>query len=138
MDTSSKIIERYTAHSGDHYAVGREMGITPHDVMKVVRGAEHTPIDGIHFVVPVRPRPTAPGRTELRSRIISIRHQDEAGWPVEDRSKIERARDMFDRGMVELAQARVGGWVIQYAFPRTRKARNRAPWFTPLNVLVLA
>lgn len=133
MDHSS-ILTRYTASSGDHYAVARETGISPHDVMKIVRAAEYHPADGLQFIVPTRPRPALPGRAELRRKIISIRHQDEPGWPVEDRAVIEQARSRYEAGLVEMAQARVGGWVIQYVFPRERPVKpnaHRAFWFMP-------
>lgn len=132
MTDRSTILKSYTAHSGDQYAVAREHNITPHVVMEHVRAVEHRPTDGLHFIVPVRPRPTRPpGRDRLHRNILSVRHRDEPGWPVENRADIERARREYDAGYIELAQGRDGPWVIQYAFNRLRRARGRQPWLIP-------
>lgn len=132
MDTST-VCESYTRNSGDPYTAGRELCLTPTAVMDVIRSVEHRPIDGLAFIVPTRPRPRQVGRPQLARNIISIRHRDECGWPVQDRAAIELARKAYDAGMSELAQGRDGPWVIQYAFRRRRRDVKREIWFSRTN-----
>lgn len=129
MDKAT-ILKSYKQHLGDQYAVARDLGITALQVYETIRQMEHTPEDGVRFVVCVKPRPENLGRPEIRKNIISVRHRDEAGWPVEDRDAIELNRTLCDEGYVDLAQGFDGGWVIQYAFKRRRREKNRRVWLT--------
>lgn len=122
------ILTSYTQHSGDPYSVARELGLTPANVMDHVRSVESRPIDGIHFVVPTRERPAFENKGRLR--VVSVRHRDDAGWPVQDRRAIERAREQYDAGLIEMVQGRQSPWVIQYAATRRRPNPKREPWFS--------
>lgn len=68
------------------------------------------------------------GRSELRDFIVTrkLAYQE---WPEEDRETIEGLRERYDNGEIELAQGRDGNFVIQYAFPRSKTAKRREPWF---------
>jgi len=68
------------------------------------------------------------GRPELRDFIVT-RKLAAGDWPSEDRATIEKLREQYDEGLVELAQGRDGNFVIQYVFYRSKKAKRSYPYF---------
>lgn len=68
------------------------------------------------------------GRLELRSFIISRRYVD-ADWPALDDMVIERTREEYDEGKVEMVTGRDGFYQILYRIPRKLIAKRRKPYF---------
>lgn len=68
------------------------------------------------------------GRKEIRDFIVT-RKQATGDWPKEDAALIQRHRDAYDDGTVEMAQGRDGNFVIQYSFPRNRAVKRGYPYF---------
>lgn len=55
-------------------------------------------------------------------------------WPAKDAVGIDNARRSYDAGLIEMATGRDGDWLILYAFPRKRPAKNRLPYFKGMSV----
>lgn len=66
--------------------------------------------------------PDGLGRLELRQYIIAVKHVD-AEWP-----DVEKYRDLYDEGKIEMFMARDGYNCILYAKNRKIKAK-RSPYF---------
>lgn len=62
------------------------------------------------------------GKRSLRRFIVAVRHVD-TGWPRKD-AKIDKAREDYDKGIVELCQGRDGFNIILYAIPRKRRIKR--------------
>lgn len=69
------------------------------------------------------------GKDTLRPFIISRRYVDN-DWPAMDDLVINKARDNYDAGTVEMVTARDGFYQILYSIPREIIAKNRKPYFT--------
>lgn len=59
---------------------------------------------------------------------ISARHIYEY-WPAETHEAILVAQEAYDRGEVEMMQAKVCNHFILYSVPRKQFAKNRRPYF---------
>lgn len=68
------------------------------------------------------------GRKELRDFVVT-RKLATSEWPEEDRRTIEKLREDYDAGNVEIAQGRDGNFIILYSFPRSKKAKRENAWF---------
>lgn len=68
------------------------------------------------------------GRFELRDFIVTRKNAG-SEWSLEDRPKIEAIREAYDQGFIEMAQGRDGNFVIQYAFPRSKRAKRTYLYF---------
>ena len=68
------------------------------------------------------------GRPELRKYIISRRYVD-AEWPAIDDVIIERTRQEYDKGKVDMTMARDGFYQVLYRIPRKHIDTKRKPWF---------
>lgn len=68
------------------------------------------------------------GRTELRDFVVT-RKAAIGDWSPEDKALLEGIRDAYDNGTHELAQGRDGNFIIQYAFPRNKKAKRTYRYF---------
>lgn len=68
------------------------------------------------------------GRKELRDFIVArkLAYQE---WPEEYSKMFEKLREQYDEGDIEMAQGRDGNFVIQYVFPRSKKAKRDNAWF---------
>lgn len=69
------------------------------------------------------------GKMKLRPFIISRRYID-ADWPAMDDAVIQRARQEYDEGKIEMVTARDGFYQVLYRIPREIIATTRKPWFT--------
>lgn len=97
--------------------VGRKFGISPERVRTIAierLGYRKVSEDGL-------------GRLELRPYIIATRHVDGV-WDNSD-SKIKRAREQYDVGLVEMAQAVDAETVILYSIPRQTPDAKRKVYF---------
>lgn len=68
------------------------------------------------------------GRPELTPYIVGIRPRDRGIWDNEN-PKIAKARELYDKGLVEVATAVDGDNLILYAIPRHKKDNNRKIYF---------
>jgi len=68
------------------------------------------------------------GKPELRQYLISRRYVD-ANWPAMDDMVIQKAREDYDAGKIELVTGRDGFYQILYRIPRQIIATKRKPWF---------
>lgn len=69
------------------------------------------------------------GREELRPYIVARKRALSDSWDAEDEAALQKARDNYDAGIVEMAQGRDGIFIIQYAFPRRKHIKRDMPWF---------
>lgn len=126
----NQILEAFEKHPGDLFAAAKELSISPTVLLQKIRAMEHRPDNGVNYIICTTPPPKELGRAPLRRFIISVRHRNNPGWPLQDREAIERAREGYDRGLVDMYQGAEGPWIIQYARNRSRKDYRRQPWFT--------
>jgi len=75
------------------------------------------------------------GRSELRDFIITRRSASAGEWPKEDEAVIQRHRDAYDSGLIEMAQGRDGNFIILYAFPRNKPAKRDYAYFASMTEL---
>lgn len=120
-----QVVEIYNKYGGNLSQIAKHLGFNYSDLLEVY----NTPS------VPVLSEPsskqTPQGRSELEKyKVATIRTT--ATWP--STPEIQKARDEYDEGLVELATGRHGNYLTLYKFPRTTRAK-RSPYFTEQEVV---
>lgn len=95
------------------------------------------PVGLVRFIINETPNPNTEftklsedgwGRPALRRFILTRKPVGES-WPKADEENLQKHRELYDAGLVEMCQGRDGDFIIQYSMPRRKPASRRHPWF---------
>lgn len=119
--TKEMLLEELEKPNADVQRIARLYGI-PSRILRDLQGGEQEPATFAE-------KNGGFGRPELQQFIVS-RTRAGASWPTSDSEAIEKARESYDKGFVEVCQGRDGNWIILYAIPRLMPDIGRQVYFS--------